>query len=261
VAGGLVALWLKICAGMSGHSVDLWPINGWTMTIGPLYERFHTANSLQTMVRLLEPFGVRLGRIPFLRGGIELGAPEVSYPASAGVFVLFNLLQVFAWAAAGYVVSALLDRLYIWRVGRARGWALAALSLGPGLMLIWAGYVALPSWLQVEGPRWFDPPWLPAQVVWAGLVAWCLDGLLRYLHRPVSPRSWFARSTMSSLPLGRTAPVSKRRSVPFSGAKGNEEEQTLRESPRSSERTGRRGSRAKGPGANEQASDIMIELD
>ncbi len=260
VAGGLAAVWLKICAGMSGYSVDLWPINGWKLTIGPLYERFHTANSLQTLVRLVEPFGVRVGRIPFVRG-IELGTSEVSYPAPAGVFILFNLLQVFAWAAAGYVISALLDRLHIWRVGRSKGWVLSALSLGPGLLLIWAGYVAVPFWLQVEGPEWLDPPWLPAQIVLTGLLAWCLDGLLHYLHRPVSPESWFIRSTMSSPSLGRRGSTLAGRRSPFSRERGADKGQVSREPAPSFGQSGRRRPRAERPTANDQASDIMIELD
>lgn len=181
IGGGLAALWLKVCAGMSGYSPGLWPINGWTMTLDPLYERFHAANSLQTLVRLAGPLG-----------------------AGTGTVALFNLLQVFAWAAAGYVVGSMLDTLHARRAGRASGWlvarsgasTLAALSLGPGLLLVWVGYVVLPSWLQIEGPRWFDPLWLPAQVVWAGFVAWCLDGILRYLQQPVTPDHWFARSSV-----------------------------------------------------------------
>jgi hypothetical protein len=259
VAGGLAAAWLKLCAGMSGYPVDLWRIHGWTMAIGPVYERFHTANSLQTLVRLIEPFGVQVGRIPFLRS-IELGMSEVSYPAPVGVFVLFNLLQVFAWAAAGYVVSALLDRLYIWRIGRPRGWALSALSLGPGLLLIWAGYVAVPFWLQVEGPEWLDPPWLPAQIVVTGLVAWCLDGLLRYLHQPVSPDSWFVRSAVSSSRERSGSTLTRRRS-PFPGKRGSDKGQASHEPVRSFTPSGRRRSRVERSQANDQTFDIMIELD
>jgi hypothetical protein len=250
LGGGLAALWLKICAAISGHSLDLWRVNGWQMTVGPIYERFHTANSLQTPLRLIEPFGLRLGRLPFLRG-MALGT-EVSYPAPAGLWVLFNLLQVLAWAAAGYVVSVTLDRLYAWQVARGRGWALSALSLGPGLVLIWAGYVAVPFWLQVAGPRWRDPAWLPALVLLSGFVAWCLDGLVRYLHRPVSPNMWAVRSAAS--------PSTEDRAL-FSRKRVRDRGPVTPEPRRPFGRSAERASRGERHAESDRASDIMIELD
>jgi hypothetical protein len=253
IGGGAAALWLKLCVGVTGGAVDLWQANGWTMTVGPLYERFHTANSLQTVLRVLQPLGVRLGRVP-LAQGIELGA-EASYPAPAGIYILYNTVQVLTWAAAAYVVSAVLDRLYARRVGRIGGWILSALSLVPGLLLIWAGYVALAYWLRIDGPGWFDPPRLPAQLLWVGLVAWGLDGLLHYLHRPVSPEGWSTRSTPA-----RRSPSSVERQD-AGGA--------FPEPPRSFGQRGKGGLRtgwtaAKGASYDavpDQASDIMIELD
>jgi len=253
IGGGAAALWLKLCAGVTGGPVDLLQANGWTMTVGPLYERFHTANSLQTVLRVLQPLGVRLGRVP-LAQGIELGV-EVSYPAPAGVYILYNLVQVFTWAAAAYVVNAVLDRLYARRAGRTRGWVLSALSLGPGLLLIWAGYVALPYWLRMEGPGWFDSPRLPAQLLWIGLVAWGLDGLLQYLHRPISPHglsfsptpSPRSRSSVEGGYVGTVSPVPSR-------SFGRRDPSGLR--------TGRPVVGGAAPDAlSEQSPDIMIELD
>ena len=253
IGGGVAALWLKLCAGMAGGPVDLWQANGWTMTVGPLYERFHTANSLQTVLRMLQPLGVHVGRVP-LAQGIELGA-GASYPAPAGIYVLFNLVQVFTWAAAAYVVSAVLDRLYARRTGRTWGWGLSALSLGPGLLLIWVGYVALPAWLRMEGPGWLDPPRLPAQLVWVGLVAWGLDGLLHYLHRPVSPDDWShapapsprARSTAEG---GYAAMASSETNRPF--GQGDQRGVWARRSA---------AQRVAQDPRSDQAPDIMIELD
>jgi hypothetical protein len=253
IGGGAAALWLKLCAGAAGGSGDLWQVSGWTMTVGPFYERFHTANSLQTVLRLLQPFGVRLGRVP-LAQGIELGAAS-SYSAPAGISILYNFLQVLTWAAAAYVVSAVLDRLYSWRAGRTRGWVLSALSLGPGLLLIWAGYVALPYWLQIEGPGWLDPPRLPVQLLWVGLVAWGLDGLLHYLHRPLSPQEL----SLSSTPSRRSR----------SSRESEYTRTALSELPRSFGQRGQSRLRTGRPAANgvscdplsDQAPDIMIELD
>lgn len=157
VVGALAALWLKVAAGMGGAPVDLWAVNGWAMTAAAVYERFHTANSLQTLIWLVEPL------------------------AHDSLGLLFNLLQVLAWAAAGFVVGGLAQALPA-QVSAGRK---AALSLGPGLLLIWAGYVAVPMWLQWPGALWFEPRWLAAQVVWAGAVAWSLDRLGRYFGEPV----------------------------------------------------------------------------
>lgn len=164
IVGGLAALWLKIGAGMTGVSPDLWQVNGWTLDVVLVYERFHTADSLQTLVRIVEPL------------------------ASNSLILLFNLLQVLTWAAAGFVVGLLIHSLHTWksqvRAAPYSAWS-AALSLGPGLVLIWGGYVAVPAWLQLDGPRWFEPPWLLAQILLAGGVAWVVDALRRWLQQPV----------------------------------------------------------------------------
>jgi hypothetical protein len=254
IGGGLAALWLKVAAGMTGHAVDLWQINGWSMRAEPIYERFHAINSLQTVVRVLEPLGVRLGRVPLARG-IELGA-EVPYPAPAALFALYNLLQVLVWAAAAWTVSAVLDRLQARGMGRGRGWGLSALSLGPGLLLIWAGYVAIPWWLRIDGPGWLEPRWLPAHVVWVGLVAWGLDGLLRALHRPVAPAGEAVRPAVSW----------RRRAAPAQPDPAGDlgrvgDEQVSRRPVRTLGRIGRqRGGPERTP-AGDSSSDIMIELD
>ncbi len=190
VSGALCALWLKICSGMSGYSVDLWQSNGRAIGFASLYERFHTANSLQTLLLLVEPL---------------VKDPQ----GNAATVLLFNVLQVFAWAGAAYVVSTVYD-LLLSKTGRVggRGVRVAMLSLVPGLLTIWAGYVAVPSWLRVPGPRWLDPLWLPAQVVLAGVVALGLDGLLRYLQQPLYARPQPVRI---SVPSARSRVKSKKR--------------------------------------------------
>ena len=164
IVGGLAALWLKICAGITGASPDLWQANLWTPDLALVYERFHTANSLQTLVKIAEPL------------------------ASGSLILLFNLLQVLAWAAAGFIVGLLIHSLHAWksqvRSAPYSAWS-AALSLGPGLVLIWLGYVVVPAWLQIDGPRWAEPPWLPAQLLLAGGIAWGVDALRRRLQQPV----------------------------------------------------------------------------
>lgn len=178
VVGGLAAVWLKICASMSGASADLWRINGWSLSYASIYARFHAANSLQTVVRMFGP--LVSDSVAFVEGHLTYLSGSGS-PLFPGAALLFNLLQTLSWAVAGYAVGVLMGWLR-----RDRGWR-AALSMGPGTLSIWMGYVAVPTWLRVDGPRWADPRWLPVQVVLASVVAWGLDGLVGYLAQPIVP--------------------------------------------------------------------------
>jgi hypothetical protein len=299
VAGGLAALWLKVCAGMSGTWPDLWDLNGWRMPFGALYERFHGANSLQTVLRIVQPLAGSVGA----GWRVEAVLPGAR-PVQPGMALLFHALQVLGWAAAGYVVGALLDLIRMQRVafdgdGAASGGGASALSLGPGVLLIWAGYAAVPSWLRVGVVRWFDPPWLPAQVLWAAGVVWCLDGLLRYLQRPVLDRRW-SRVAARTEPSGRGSAEKRRHehkpaagtaigrlfaalsthregTASPSGVRGRGETPRTRRvrsrgtDEKRDEALDRReplswlkqadSSRGERPAADGQASDIMIELD
>jgi hypothetical protein len=257
IGGGVAALWLKLSAALSGHPTDLWLLYGWQMRAGPVYERFHAANSMQTVALMLQPLGIDLA--PLMRG-TALGA-KLAYPVSPGLYVLFNLLQVLAWAAAAFAVSAVLDHLTVRWAGQNRAGVRTVLSLVPGLVLVWIGFVALSTWLGVDGPRWLDPPWLVAQTVWLGIVAWVCDALLRYLRRPVSLEAigerMFFRSRARQLRGGArlsgseetdVAPFRSRQAV---GRAGNR---------------GRRAGMAETPGQGsdqsaEPSADIMIELD
>ena len=190
--GGLSALWLKICAGIAGHSVDLWAVNGWAMPVAPVYARLHTADALQTVRHLVEPLHTDPA------GWLGPVGAESSTLLAAGSWgpgaqiVLFNLLQVLAWAAAGYLAGAVregLEKRFADRSPSAIPWRTqllqGALSLGPALLALWAGYVVVPAWLQMTETRWFQPLWLPAAVGLAGLLAWSLDGMLRHLGQPI----------------------------------------------------------------------------
>jgi hypothetical protein len=237
---------------MGGHAVDLWSVFGWQMRGAAVYQRFHTANSLQTVAYLVQPFGIRLTSLAPEAG---LGAGP-GYPVPAGLWILVNLLQVLAWAAAAFAVSAVMDRLSLRWAGKGRAGVRAALGLLPGIVLVWAAFVAVPAWLGVAGPKWFDPPWLVMQIVWIGLVAWCLDALLRYLHRPVSLKA--PGGALS----GRAAGVSRSERGPErgeqTGAAPNGVRRSLGRVALWRRQIDRRGPRDQ---TSEQSSDIMIELD
>jgi hypothetical protein len=257
IGGGAAALWLKLCAGMSGYSIDLWSLYGWTMKAEPVYERFHRANSLQTVALILEPFGFRLASV--VRGaGLST---ELVYPVSAGLYVLFNFLEICVWAAAAFVVSAVLDGLAVRWAGQGRAGQRTVLGLLPGLLLLWAGFVVLPAWLGLAGPGWLDPPWLVIQVVWLGLVAWALDAFLRYLHRPVS-----LKVSAGEVRPRERASESGRRAGKRAGEGEYEQGELVSRDVRrplgQMERWRVRAERTKTrEPSSDQASDIMIELD
>ena len=252
IGGGLAALWLKLCAGMGGHAVDLWSVFGWQMRGAAVYQRFHTANSLQTVAYLVQPFGIRLTSLA-PEAGLAAGP---GYPVPAGLWILVNLLQVLAWAAAAFAVSAVMDRLSLRWAGKGRAGARAALGLLPGIVLVWAAFVAVPAWLGVAGPKWFDPPWLVMQIVWIGLVAWCLDALLRYLHRPVSLKAPGGALSGRAADVSRSERGSEQREQ--TGAAPNGVRRSLGRVALWRRQIDRRGSRDQ---TSEQSSDIMIELD
>lgn len=249
-AAGLCAIWLKLCAGMTGSPVDLWAINGWTMQSAPLYERLHSANSLQTLLLLVDPL---------------VSSP----PGSPAIVLLFHLLQVLAWVGAAYGVGAVYDLIVSQRAGGSRAWGVrtTALSLVPGLVAIWAGYVAVPSWLQVPGPRWFDPLWLPAQVVLAGAMALGLDGLVRYLQQPLPVRQQPVRVSVPA--AGEQRRTARPRRWPF--ARVARPAQATQAAQRPRETPGAAGAREQAAGKNgtaqadEKQRDrdgiIMIDLD
>lgn len=258
IGGGAAALWLKLCAAMSGQSTDLWLLYGWQMRVEQVYRRFHSANSLQTVALVLHPFGIDLASLA-RRTGLEAGSP---YPVPAGLYVLFNLLQVCAWAAAAFVVSAMMDHLTVRWAGRNRAGTRAALCLLPGLALVWLGFAALPAWLGVDGPQWLDPPWLVAQMMWMGVVAWVLDAMLRYLHRPgsLAASGEAAFSTRRAGELRQTAPGLPEQGEAEGAAYGVGH--PLGATDRPGIRVGRKRARGRGSEqAPDQAADIMIELD
>jgi hypothetical protein len=247
LSGGLVALWLKLCAGLSGGPVDLWYVNGWSAEIAPLYERLHAANSLQTLAHIAAPF--------------------ITDPVqNAATALLFNVLQVLAWTFAAQAVAATRDLLLSRKIGRAGqggAWT-SVLCLVPGLVLIWAGYVVAPSWLQVPGARWLEPPWLPAQIVLVGAVALGVDGLLRYLRQPLSASQPAVRVAVPpAAPQRRRRTWQKRRRAPTTGGVGRDASQVA------SRILGGNGENSQAPAdsrGNKRRRDvqddiIMIELD
>ena len=132
------------------------------------------------------------------------------------------------------------------------------------------GYVAVPSWLQVVGPRWLEPRWLAVQVLLAGTVAWVLDGLVCYLSQPLKAT---LRGTMvgqrrsgrwpSPSPPKRSSQTGARRQVEWGPGKSDGGVGTPAAFRAGAPRARQRGGKGRKPGAARSDGEdiILIELD
>lgn len=117
--GTLAAMWGKILGGMAGMNIDWLVMAGQVPEAQAIIARFHDANSLQTLLLLVEPFA-----------------------ATSGV-ILYNLLQVIGWAVAAGFVGSLAGRK--WVKYRAP-WSILVLTAGGGLIML-GTHLGLPYWL------------------------------------------------------------------------------------------------------------------
>jgi hypothetical protein len=117
--GILAATWGKILGGMAGMNIDWLALAGHAPDAQIIMSRFQNANSLQTLLLLVEPFA-----------------------ATSGV-ILYNLLQVLGWAIAAGFVGSLAG--HKWVKYRAP-WSSLILTAGGGLILL-ATHLGLPYWL------------------------------------------------------------------------------------------------------------------
>jgi hypothetical protein len=118
--GGLAAIWGKLLGGMAGLDTDWLVLAGQAPDMEALMLRFQEANSLETLLLIIEPFAA---------------------PANV---ILYNLLQIVSWAVAGGFVGALADRK--WVKYRAP-WSIMVVTAGGGLILLLT-HLTLPYWLQ-----------------------------------------------------------------------------------------------------------------
>jgi hypothetical protein len=118
--GGLAAMWGKILGGMAGLNMDWLVMAGQVPGAEAIVLRFQGANSLETLLLLVEPFATTSG------------------------VILYNLLQVVGWAVAGGFVGALAWRKW---VKYRTPWSILVLTAGGGLIMM-ATHLGLPYWLQ-----------------------------------------------------------------------------------------------------------------
>jgi hypothetical protein len=158
LAGGLAALWLKLLAGMAGQPLDLTRLSGWTPAGTNIVARFNPLNSLNTLLELVNPF------------------------ADTSQALLLHLLQILAWALAGYLAGLLVRRTWS---DHWRGWA-PLLSAIPAGGVLWASYGLLPPLInqtEIDLPTWLNDlaPWLLA----SALTAAAARQFYLYLRRPL----------------------------------------------------------------------------
>jgi len=123
--GLLGAAWGKILGGMSGLSIDWLFLAGQSPDVQAIATQFQGANSLETLLLLIEPF------------------------ASTSSVILYNLLQVIGWAIAGGLVGSLAGRKWVkYRVP----WSILVVTAAGGLIML-ATHVGLPYWLKEAVPE------------------------------------------------------------------------------------------------------------
>lgn len=159
LVGGGSALWLKVFAGMCGVIPDLTRLGGQTLATHRLVDRFHTANSLQTLLWLAEPL-----------------APDSRT-------LLLHTLEIVGWGLAGYGVGLLRRRMD----GMARPYVGLLAGISAGLLGIGIGSLALPIALGLREASTLSISLLSDFLLEcgrSGVVAVGLYGVSRCLSRP-----------------------------------------------------------------------------
>jgi len=169
--GGLAALWFKLLGGMSGLNIDLGILisslrqaqDSAPLNVNLIMDRFHTANSLETLQRLVEPF------------------------APSSTVALSHLLQILVWGMAGYLVGGMARRGWM----DERGTLGRVICLMAGAVLLLAGTLWVPVWLELRPEDEVMAQITPAAMdsLFAISVVALLDGCRRLLNRPLQQRT------------------------------------------------------------------------
>jgi hypothetical protein len=168
--GGLAALWFKLLGGMSGLNIDLGILIPTFSTLHPpcfplIMDRFHTANSLETLHRLVEPF------------------------APSSTVTLSHLLQILVWGMAGYLVGGMVRRR--WMDEQRLAVLGRVVCLVAGAAILTAGNLWVPVWLELRPEDEVMAQVLPAIMdsLFAISVVALLDSCRRLLNRPLQQRT------------------------------------------------------------------------
>jgi hypothetical protein len=118
--GGLAATWGKLLGGMAGLNLDWLVLAGHSPGIEAIAVRFNDANSLDTLLLIVEPL------------------------ATTSSVILYNILQIVGWAVAAGFVGSLGGRKWI---KYRTPWSTLVLTAGGGLIML-ATHLGLPYWLE-----------------------------------------------------------------------------------------------------------------
>lgn len=168
--GAAAALWGKILGGMAGLNIDWLILAGQVPDPNAMIARFHAANSLSTLLLLVEPF------------------------AATSSELLYHLLQIIGWAAAAGFVGSLAWRKW---VKYRTPWSILVVTAGGGLILL-ATHLGLPYWLNeaVSEPALqvlLDPAGPLFSLVVVIIAGTTVHSLRESLDLPVAPPQPIAR--------------------------------------------------------------------
>ncbi len=164
LVGAGSALWLKLFAGMCGAAPDITSLSIQTLSAERLINRFHTANSLQTLLWMWEPLS--------------------PHPQA----LLLNILHILGWGLAGYGIGIMRQRM--------ENMARPYLGLLAGISAAWLGFgvgsLAAPFALGLLRPSALPISHLANFLIELGMssaAAVMICAAYRYLNRPVVPPS------------------------------------------------------------------------
>jgi hypothetical protein len=150
------ALWLKIYAAMCDAPLDLAHVGAQSLNASRLISRFHTANSLQTLLWLVEPM------------------------TTSQETLLLHILEVLGWGLGGYCVG-LVSR-YMFNKSSRLSLGLV-LSIVAGILGLAVGVLILPLAMGLRESLAILLPFVVEYSASGAIVA-VLYGLSRYLNRP-----------------------------------------------------------------------------
>ncbi len=161
--GGLAAIWGKLLGGMAGMNIDWLLMAGQVPDADMIATRFDDANSLNTLLLLVEPF------------------------ANTSTIMLYHLLQVVGWTATGALVGGLASRKW---VKFHAPWSIMVVTAGGGLIML-VTLVGLPYWLteaKLNMNVYQDPVAPLFSLVVAIVVGTAVYSIRESLDLPVAPK-------------------------------------------------------------------------
>lgn len=180
--GGLAAVWGKVLGGMAGMEIDWLVLAGQAPSAQAIAARFQDANSLDTLLLLIEPF------------------------ASTSNVMLYNLLQVVGWTVAGSFVGTFAVRKW---VKYYAPWSIMVVTAGGGLIML-ITHVGLPYWLSDAVPQSVMAAYDPVAPLFSLMVVVIVGSIVYSLREsldlPVAPARRLRRTARRGLGLFNRRP-------------------------------------------------------